>query len=343
MTTEHSFQVAIVGCGGRGRAHVPGLLADPRLSVVALVDPKREQVEAVAEEYGLNATFHAEVETMLEIVRPDIVISALWTNLHLPVFRACVEAGVRAVLSEKPMAATWGDCLKMAELAERSGVQLTFCHQRRFASGNRMVRKLLEAGQFGTIERMDLFSPPHLLDCGTHTVDQALSFNRETPVSWVHGAVDLSTTVEFFGIPAEGRATGMLAFGNGVAATFQCGRDSMDLWGGVRVVGSEGFIEVFWDGGIRRAKVYADPSWMPPQIIEDPLDQMVSYIRNAIDGLCGGPEPETSHRYALRATEPLFAFYESARLRERISLPLKGVEGSPLTQMLEERKGSSVR
>ena len=29
--------------------------------------------------------------------RPDVVVLALWTNLHLPVFRACVDAGdVRA-------------------------------------------------------------------------------------------------------------------------------------------------------------------------------------------------------------------------------------------------------
>jgi hypothetical protein len=42
-------------------------------------------------------------------------------------------------------------------------------------------------------------------------------------------------------------------------------------------------------------------------------------------------------RNALAATELVFATYESARRRERISLPLEGVDGHPLLEMLRER------
>jgi hypothetical protein len=37
----------------------------------------------------------------------------------------------------------------------------------------------------------------------------------------------------------------------------------------------------------------------------------------------------------MRATEILFALYESARRHERIELPLSGVTGNPLHEMLD--------
>lgn len=328
------YRVALIGCGGRGRAHLPAILADPRLQLVALADAKREAAEAIA---PTTATVYEDYEDLLKKEKPDMVVIALWTELHLPVLKACIAAGVRIVHSEKPVAPTWGEYQAIAELAESSGIQLTFCHQRRYAEGNCGVRALLEAGRFGKIERMELYSPPHLLDCGTHSVDQALSFNRETPIKWAHGAVDLSSTVSFFNVPAEGMATGMFYFENGVLATIRCGRLDMDLWGGIRVTGSEGFVEVFWDGKIRRAVIYEEPTWCPPVFEESHEQQMLDMMRGILDDFEAKREPELSHRHALRAGEVLFALYASAQRHERVDLPLTGVTGNPLFEMLNER------
>ena len=330
-----AYRAVILGCGERARQHAPALTADPRIQVVALADVSKEAADAFNRDFELGAKIYSDIDDLLAQEQPDIAVIALWTHLHLPVFQACVKAGVRLVLCEKPMAATWGECQTIAQIAEESGTILTFCHQRRFASGNRMVRALLDEGQFGQIERMDLFSPPHLLDCGTHSVDQALSFNHDLPVKWVHGAVDLSSTVNFFGIKAEGMSTGVFLFENEVHATIRTGRQDMDFWGGVRVTGSEGFVEVFWDGQIRRAILFGDPSWTFPTFEEVPGEQMIGVVRNAIDALESGSEPELSYRKAMRATEILFALYESARRHERIELPLSGVTGNPLHEMLD--------
>ena len=280
---------------------------------------------------------YADHRELLERERPEVVAVALWTDLHLPVLRDCAAAGVRAVLCEKPMARTWGDTRAIAALAESSGMVLAFCHQRRFAAGNRVVRALLDEGRFGKVERMDLFSPPHLLDCGTHSVDQALSFHRETPVRWAHGAVDLSTTVSFFDVPAEGASSGFFAFEDGVVATLRTAGPDLDLWGGVRVVGSEGFVEVLWDGQVRRARVYDEGNWRLEPHESSHEEQMVGYVRDAVDGLEKGTEPETSWRHGLRAAEVLFALYESARRRARIDLPLGESVDDPLGDMLEGR------
>jgi predicted dehydrogenase len=300
-----------------------------------LADANREAAETFKADYELESAIYTNYQELLEQERPDIVIASLWTPLHLPVFRDCVEAGVKAVLSEKPMASTWGDCLEMARLAEQTGCQLTFCHQRRFAEGNLLVRRLIAEGVFGEIKRLDLYSPPNLLDCGTHTVDQALSFVNESPARWVLGAVDTSEVLNWFDVRAECMATGTLVLQNGVRAALQVGGPDMDIWGGVRVMGTKGFIDVLWGGNFGQAALYNQPDWQPPVVQDSDEAHMAGVVRNAVDCLESGEEPETSYLKALRASEIIFALYESVRRRARVELPLTDVLDNPLHSLLD--------
>ncbi len=330
------YRVGMIGCGNRAREHVFGLQADTRCKVVAVADVNRTAAEAMNTDFGFGAAVYEDYRELLEREKPDVVVTCLWTPLHLQVFRDCVENGVKAVLSEKPMAPTWGECLEIAKIAEESGCLLTFCHQRRFATGNITARQLIESGTFGEIERMDLYSPPNLLDCGTHTFDQALSFNRETPAKWVLGAVDVTKTLNWFNVPSEGMFSGLLVFENGVRANIQVGGPDMDQWSGVRVIGKDGFLDVLWDGQFQRGVVYSDPSWTPPVLPEEPNHApMLGVIRNALDCLESGAEPELSYKKALRAAEIIFACYESVRAHKRIELPLTGVSDNPFISMLK--------
>jgi predicted dehydrogenase len=90
-----------------------------------------------------------------------------------------------------------------------------------------------------------------------------------------------------------------------------------------------------WDGQIVGGVKYADPSWKPEMELSSMQDQMKGYVRHSIDCLAGGEEPEVSHRKALRASEIIFAFYESVRRNARVELPLAGFTDSPFIAMLE--------
>ena len=332
---KQSYRVAFIGCGRRAQEHAKGVQADARCEVVAIADVKREAAEAFKSEFGFAGDIYTDYQTMLAEARPEVVIASLWTPLHLPVFQHCAEAGVQAVLSEKPMAPTWGECLAMARISEETGCRLTFCHQRRFSAGNKAIRSWIAEGRFGTIERMDLYSPPNLLDCGTHTVDQALSYLGDIPVKWVLGAVDASKPISYFNVSAEAMAVGTLVFANGVRAALQVGGPDMDIWGGVRVTGSEGFVLADWGGVISRAVVYSDPAWQPEAFPNEGKAEMEQVVSHALDCLASGEEAETSYQKALRANEILFALYESVRRHARIELPLLGVTDNPFITMLE--------
>ncbi len=330
-----AYKVAFIGCGKRARSHVPGVQADERLNVVALADTDRQAAEQFNTDHQFDAAVYTDYQELLAKKSPEIVITCLWTPLHLSVFRNCATAGVKAVLSEKPVAPTWGECLETARIAESSGCQLTFCHQRRFAEGNLLARKLIADGLFGKIERMDLYSPKNILDCGPHTFDQAMSFNNESPGRWVLGAVDATELVNWFGVPSESLAVGLLVFENGVRANMQIGGDDFDMRNGVRVIGDKGFFEINWAGKFLRGRVYDDPSWQLPQIDPDGQAMMKALVAEAIDCLESGAESEVSCIKAIRAAEITFAFYESLRRHGRVELPLENVTDNPFLSMLE--------
>ncbi len=340
---NRTFRTALIGCGQRGRAHAVGLKEEQRCEVVAITDVNRGAAEALNSDFGFGAAIYEDYREMLLKEKPEVVVVCLWTRLHLPVFRDCVNSGARAVHCEKPMAHTWNDCLEMARIAEESGCQLTFSHQRRFAKGNMLVREMINKGLFGELLRMDLYSPPNLLDCGTHTIDQAFSFNNETPVKWVLGAVDASDTLNWFDVRSEITAVGTLVFENGVRANIQAGGPDQDMWGGVRVIGRKGFIEVFWDGNFGQSVIYDDPSWKPEQCDEEKDLQTMRMVKDIYDCLISGREPELSYKKALRASEVIFAFYESVRLNKRIELPLKGVTDNPFITMYESGRFAAKR
>ncbi|QHT63584.1 Gfo/Idh/MocA family oxidoreductase [Paenibacillus lycopersici] len=329
------YRVAFIGCGNRAKPHAAAVQTDSRCEVVALSDLNLEAAQAFNDHYGFQAEVYADYAAMLADVKPDIVISCLWTPLHLQMFQACAAAGVKAVHSEKPMAPTWGDCLEMARIAGETGCQLTFCHQRRFAEGNRLIRQWLKEGRIGKLLRMDLYSPPNLLDCGTHTFDQALSFNEEIGVKWVLGAVDGTNHLNWFNVPAESMAVGTLVFENGVRANIQTGGPDQDMHTGIRLTGTGGFIEVNWDGGIGEVRSYDDPSWKPVVADSPESIQMTGVIEDIVGSLAAGREPELSYRRALRASEIIYAFYESVRRHARIELPLAGLTDNPFIQLLE--------
>lgn len=331
-----AYRVAVIGCGGRGREHAIALEKDERVELVALADPKTEAAEALRAELELEAAVFGDHRDLLASAKPDAVALCLWTPLHLPVLRECVEAGVRLVLSEKPMAPTLGESRKMVELAKSAGVQLTFCHQRRFAEGNQRARRWLSEGLFGQVERMDLFSVMNLLDCGTHSIDQALSFAGESPGVWAMGGWDTSEFKQWFGLPFERMFAGFFRLESGVQCTIRCGTPEQVLWGGVRVTGSEGFFEVFWDGELHRAVRYADPGWAPEPLPEANHDlTMDRAMRDSFDAWEQGREPELSADKALRAAEIIFGLYESVRRHQAVELPVAELEDNPYLSMLE--------
>ena len=105
---------------------------------------------------------------------------------------------------------------------------------------------------------------------------------------------------------------------------------------GTRLVGTDGIIEV---GGrdLPPLRVLAKgyDAWRVPDLDKGVAsgEETVASVLDLVDCLENGREPELSGRKALRATELIFATYESSRRRAKIELPLEGDDSALLTML----------
>lgn len=332
-------RAAVLGCGGRGRAHAAGYAASDEAELVACADPVPENARELAERYGAPAVY-ADYRELLREGQPEVVSICTWTGLHREMVEAAVAAGVKAIHCEKPMASTWGDSRAMHDLCEQAGVVMTFCHQRRFAPEFRRARDLVREGALGELVRIEGYCP-NLFDWGTHWFDMFHFFNEERPAAWVMGQIDVSIQRQVFGVPVETAGLSHVAWDDGVSGLLVTARDPaiprlnrLVERVGMVVYGTEGRIEVAVSDGPRlRLRRFGQEDEIPE--LPSSQDATVLSVLDLLECLKTGREPELSSRRALRATELIFATYESSRRRGRVALPLE-IEDSPLLAGLEQ-------
>ncbi|NOZ24119.1 MAG: DUF1080 domain-containing protein [Planctomycetes bacterium] len=324
------LRVGLIGCGGRGRTHAVGYQQSDRVQMVACADPSGTARQSMAKDFGIPNTY-ADYTEMLEKENLDIASMALWTGLHHDAVMACVDAKVRLINAEKPMAETYGDAKKMHEACERAGIMMTFSHQRRFGPTFSKARELLKDGAIGELIRMEGYCS-NLFDWGTHWFDMMFFFNDDLPAEWVMGQIDIIEDRTVFGTPIETNGLSYIKWYNGVTGLLVTGDDHGSRCQN-RLVGTEGMIEI--GGGLRvftsKGKGWETPELKPSKL---PGADTTLYILESIDCLLSGKESILSSRKALQATELIFATYESARRRARVHLPLD-TEDSALLTMLE--------
>jgi UDP-N-acetylglucosamine 3-dehydrogenase len=333
------FRAAILGCGGRGRAHAAGYAASSHAQIVGCADPVIESARTLAQAHA-GAKVYADYRTLLEEQRPDVVSVCTWPHLHREMVEASIQAGAKAIHCEKPMAPTFGDARAMHQAGEKAGVVMTFCHQRRFTPSFRQARDLIRAGAIGELVRMEGYCS-NLFDWGTHWFDMFHFFNEERPASWVMGQVDVSTRSQVFGVPVETSGLSHVAWSNDVWGLLITGHppqtpclSKLVEREGMVIHGTEGRLEVSVLNGPRlRLRRFEREDEVPT--LPQAEDATALSVRDLLECLETGREPELSSRKALAATELIFATYESSRRRGRVTLPLE-IDDSPLLAGLEQ-------
>ena len=306
--------------------------------LIACADIVRENAEDFADEFDIDdGRVFEDFEAMLEATEPDIVSICTPVPTHADLVVGAAETGIPgAIHCEKPMADTWEGSKRMAKVAEENGVQLTFNHQRRFDPTWQEASRLVSEGTIGEVERVEM-AGKNLYDFGSHLVDLCNHFVGECGAEWVLGQVHYDEEDVRYGVHNENQGLAIWSYGNGVHGLASTGYGSgADAIGAHhRILGSEGVVEVAPDDADDvdvRYKTDAGEGW---ETIETEREFAIKRaIAHAIDCLESGEDPVISADHALRATEIIFAAWESARRRGRIELPLEE-GGNALTEMVE--------
>ena len=142
--------VAIIGCGLLGQNYANAYSTYPDTEVVAIAERNPERRKAVGEKFGVNALY-PDVHALLEDMVPDIVALVTPTKYYKEGVFACVEAGVKVLSNDKPIAATLSDADEMVELCESRGVVYAGGVMLRALPGIQDLARRLRAGEYGEL------------------------------------------------------------------------------------------------------------------------------------------------------------------------------------------------
>lgn len=323
------------------------------VDLVACADMVPENAAAFADYWEIDeGNVYEDYERMLSAVDPDIVSVCTPPHTHANIVTDCARSAVRAIHCEKPMDRTWEAVKRMVAVCEEEGVELTFNHQRRFGKPYRRAKELLDAGEIGQLERIEM-AAPNIYDYGTHSIDLCNYFNDETRAEWVTSQLDYRDEDLWFGAHNENQTLASWEYENGVhgLAATGVGADLIDCHH--RLIGRNGTIEIGRgfpnsevDEQVLRIERESDDEWEYVDTGTEGLHGMDdtesefgrAYINRAIEDVVEAVETDResalSARNAIKATEIIFGAWESSRKRGRVELPLE-IEDNPLDAMID--------
>lgn len=239
-------------------SHAAAYARFPQCRVEAVCDLSRERIDAFLKTWGdrwPGVKAYTNADEMFANHQLDILSVATPDHLHKPFVLAGCEAGVRAILCEKPLATTLADCDEMIAAVRRHGVKMNVDHTRRWIGSWQDARAAIDAGLIGEVKHVTgILGGPRamMFRNGTHIVDIINFLARGTPI-WV--SAELEPGFEHFkeGYQGDGGhdpasepgANAMIGYDNGVRATYIGMKGSMQDAGAV-VYGTKGRINVDW-------------------------------------------------------------------------------------------------
>jgi predicted dehydrogenase len=231
-------RVAIVGCGGRGRAHAQtySLIEDAEL--IACCDPNLERREKLAAEFNLHA--YPDARSMIEQEKPDFVHLVTQPALRVELMTLVSELGVPLCTVEKPIAVGVADWRALCALERATATRFAISHQFRWQKHLIKCQQALASGKLGEVKFLDVSAGMNIANQGTHTLNYGRALLGDPLVTEVSGNAfgwdmgDLSH-------PAPAATVAHLAFANGVRGSWVLGPiarrigDPATTWQHVRV------------------------------------------------------------------------------------------------------------
>jgi predicted dehydrogenase len=297
-------------------------------------------LDTAAEKYDVSY-INTNAVQMLSESKPDVFCFCTLPSVRLSLIQAGVEAKVKLIAYEKPMATSTNEALEIKNLLENAGVKSVVSHQHRYGDHYKKVKEIIESGAIGRVHTVYGHATGWMMHMMTHLVDYMRWYNNEAEVEWVVGQADGKE--KFTDVHASpDYISGLLQFENGVRGIVECGEGAPDVpevdywWRKCRVgaQGTEGFAEVLTGGGWRAITrdsngVISGPGNM------DYAHDMSPYIQEIADWLdddvkvhpCNGES-------AFKGFEISMAVVRSAVNRGKVMLPLG--PGEPELEALEK-------
>src|SRR3954463_6697988 len=146
--SSNPVRVGIVGLGRWATVLTRAAKKSDKLNIVAGFSRSAEKRNAFAAAMGVPAA--PDMATLLADPEIKGVILTVPNEQHLPMAEMVAKAG-KHVYTEKPIANTLVDGLRIAALQQKYGVTVTVGHSARLMGGIRKIRDAIDAGELGRV------------------------------------------------------------------------------------------------------------------------------------------------------------------------------------------------
>ena len=183
------YRVGVIGCGRKGGSHARAYALNPLTEVVAFADTDSENLELYCEYYGVPG--YSDYREMLEKEQIDIAAPILPVRPNPEVVIGCAEAGVRAILCEKPIAATLADADRMVEACQSRGIKFGSGDLDRNLPQYWKALEIIESGELGEVKSINFIggSGTEMSGGGCQLFSLMRMFAGDADVAWVIGWV----------------------------------------------------------------------------------------------------------------------------------------------------------
>ena len=332
------YSAVIIGCGkggegvgGHSIGYVHGLAwqTSPRADIAGACDLNAENLRNFQEHFSVSEG-DTNARALLARVRPDIVSLCTYANARRDLFAACAEAGVKGIWCEKPLALTMDDARAMQEIAEAHDIKVVVNHCRRLLPKFREIKSLLDQGVIGdpviflgAIEGWDQ------MEWGTHWHDMFRYWASDQPVEWMLGQARCDGTRQGYGHAIEEHSVAYYGFADGTCALLDGGKAHRGDQA-LRIVGTRGLLEIGRKGVVTLTNADGRRELPIEGGIHPGSSDWITAPHALLDWMEGGAEPGISLANSLLSTELYLACYESARIGDRVDLPLGSQPEFPL-------------
>ena len=332
------YRVGVIASGRIAREHGRGWTQCEHTEIVAIADSHPEALSSYASDFNVKATY-LDYREMMAKEDLDIVSVCSWDPQHAEMTIAAAAGKPKVVVCEKPMAISLGEGEAMIIACERNNVRLAIGHQRRFYSSWEEGRRLIADGAIGEPVRLWTGVRAGMMNTGTHGIDCQFCLLGDAKAMWVMGSVERKTDHHIFGHRVEDRCSGLIGFDNGATGVIENELSGQYMVGAV-VYGTDGMMEVN-DNSLKymTAKTAGWQVFDPTEAerggygnaFTDQAYGIVDWIEDKVDTY------RNTGEVGKATLEVMMAVYESARMHERVALPLQ-TRDNPLDCAVEEGK-----
>jgi predicted dehydrogenase len=146
--SDSPVKLGIVGLGRWARVLTRAARKSDKLRIVAGYTRSEDKRRAFHEEFGVPVV--PDMKALLAAPEIEGVILTVPNEQHLPVAEEVARAK-KHIYTEKPIANTLEDGLKICALEKQYGITVTVGHSARLMSGFRKIKAAIEAGELGRV------------------------------------------------------------------------------------------------------------------------------------------------------------------------------------------------